>query len=151
MSMLQTVNNNINSITSLVSHMKQLPQLEAPVKHHFSKGVYAREMHMPKGMLLVGKIHKTRHLNIISQGKCIVVTATRRLEVEAPYTFESYEGEQKVGYMLSDVVWTSIHLTESTDLAVIEKECIAEEYDEQLVKSLVNSIGELPWPGQQQQ
>ena len=151
MSMLQSVNNRINSITSLVSHMKKLPQAIPPVKHHFSKGVYAREMFMPKDLLIVGKVHKTKHLNIISQGKCVVVTPTRRLEIEAPYTFESHEGEQKVVYMLSDVVWTTIHLTESKDLAVIEDECIAEEYDEQLVNSLISSFGGVPWFGQQQQ
>lgn len=131
----------INSIATLASHMKQLPQLDAPVKHHFSKGVYAREILMPKGMLLVGKIHKTRHLNIISQGECVVVTPTRRLELSAPCTFESAEGEQKVIYMLTDVIWTTIHLTSSTDLEVIEKECIAEEYDEQLVSTLIESLG----------
>ena len=151
MSTLQTVNNRINSITSLVSHMKQFPQAIPPVKHHFSKGVYAREIFMPKDMLVVGKIHKTRHLNIISQGKCLVVTPTRQIEIEAPFTFESAEGEQKVVYMLSDVIWTTIHLTESTDLAVIEDECIAEEYDEQLVNSLINSLGGAQWLGQQQQ
>ena len=128
--------------------MKKLPQLDAPLKHHFSKGVYAREIFMPKGMLIVGKIHRTKHLNIVSQGKCIVVTPTRRMEIEAPYTFESSEGEQKVVYMLSDVIWTTIHLTNSTDLEVIEEECIAKEYDEQLVTLLINSLGGAPWLGQ---
>jgi len=128
--------------------MKKLPQLDAPLKHHFSKGVYAREIFMPKGMLIVGKIHRTKHLNIVSQGKCIVVTPTRRMEIEAPYTFESSEGEQKVVYMLSDVIWTTIHLTNSTDLEVIEEECIAKEYDKQLVTLLINSLGDAPWLGQ---
>ena len=128
--------------------MKKLPQLDAPIKHHFSKGVYAREIFMPKGMLIVGKIHKTKHLNIVSQGKCVVVTPTRRIEIKAPYTFESSEGEQKVVYMLSDVIWTTIHLTNSTDLEVIEEECIAKEYDEQLVTLLINSLGGAPWLGQ---
>lgn len=131
----------ITGIKQLVDVIKDLPQLDAPVKHHFSKGVYAREIFMPKDMLIVGKIHKTRHLNIISQGKCTVVTPTRRLEIEAPFTFESFEGEQKVVYMHEDVVWTTIHLTEETDLAKIEEQCIAKEYDEQLINSLIESFG----------
>ena len=137
----------ISNIKNLANAMKQMPQVEAPVKHYFSKGVYAREIFMPKDMLVVGKIHKTRHLNIISQGKCLVVTPTRQIKIEAPFTFESAEGEQKVVYMLSDVIWTTIHLTESTDLAVIEEECIAEEYDEQLVNSLIDSLGGAQWLG----
>lgn len=132
---------NINNITNLVDTMKTMPQLDAPVKHHFSKGVYAREIFMPKDMLIVGKIHKTRHLNIVSQGECTVVTPTRRIKIKAPFTFESLEGEQKVVYMHSDVIWTTIHLTEETDLAKIEKECIAEDYDEQIINSLIESLG----------
>ena len=141
------VKTRINDIKELVSVMKDLPQLDAPVKHNFSKGVYAREIFMPKGMLIVGKIHKTRHLNIISQGKCTVATPTRRLEIEAPFTFESFEGEQKVVYMHEDVVWTTIHLTEETDLAKIEEQCIAEDYDEQTINALVESFGGTPCLG----
>lgn len=137
----------INGIKELVDVMKELPQLDAPVKHHFSKGVYAREIFMPKGMLIVGKIHKTRHLNIISQGKCTVATPTRRLEIEAPFTFESMEGEQKVVYMHEDVVWTTIHLTEETDLAKIEEQCIVKDYDEQTINALVESFGGIPCLG----
>lgn len=130
----------IDNIAKLVNVMKTLPQLEAPVKHHFSKGVYVREIFMPKGMIIVGKIHKTRHLNIVSQGRCTVVTPTRKFEVEAPCTFESIEGEQKVVYMHEDVVWSTVHVTNETDLEKIEKECIAEEYDEALIENLVRSL-----------
>jgi hypothetical protein len=139
--LIPNVETKINNIKKLVNTMKVMPQLDAPVKHHFSKGVYAREIFMCKDMLIVGKIHKTRHLNIISQGKCTVVTPTRRLEIEAPYTFESFEGEQKVVYMHEDVIWTTIHLTEETNLAKIEEQCIAEDYDEQLIDTLIESFG----------
>lgn len=128
--------NRINSISNLVGVMQQLPQLEAPVKHHFSKGVYVREIFMPKGMLIVGKIHKTRHLNIVSQGSCTVVTPTRKFDVTAPCTFESFEGEQKVVLMHEDVVWSTVHVTEETDLVKLEEECITQEYDEELIKKL---------------
>lgn len=138
---IMDIQKNIKSIKGLVSYMETLPQLDAPVKHHFSKGVYAREIFMPKGMLIVGKIHKTRHLNIISQGRCTVKTTARKLTIQAPFTFESVEGEQKVVYMHEDVVWTTIHLTNETDLAKIEEECIANEYDESIINELVSSFG----------
>ena len=141
MTQLDKVKNNISCIKDLVSVMEKLPQLDAPVKHYFSKGVYAREIFMPKGMLIVGKIHKTRHLNIISQGRCTVKTPTRKLEIEAPFTFESVEGEQKVVYMHEDVVWTTIHLTDETSLAKIEEQCIAKDYDELTINKLINSFG----------
>jgi len=141
MTQVDKVKNNINSIKDLVNRMEKLPQLDAPVKHHFSKGVYAREIFMPKGMLIVGKVHKTRHLNIISQGRCTVKTTVRKLTIQAPFTFESVEGEQKVVFMHEDVVWTTIHLTNETNLAKIEEECIAREYNESLINELVSSFG----------
>ena len=45
------------------------------VKHYFSPKdekygccTYAREMFIPKGTLIIGKIHRHQHLNIISKG-----------------------------------------------------------------------------------
>lgn len=137
----------IGSIGELVDVLKDMPQLEAPVKHHFSKGVYAREIFMPKGMLVVGKVHKTKHLNIISQGKCKVITSARELDITAPFTFESMAGEQKVVYMLEDVIWTTIHITEETDLDKIEEQVIAKEYNDELINTLIESFGELPCLG----
>ena len=134
------ISNRINTIGELAEQLKKLPQLDAPVKHHFSKGVYAREIFMPKGMLIVGKIHKTKHLNIVSKGKCSIVTSARTFEIEAPYTFESVAGEQKVVYMHEDTVWTTIHVTSETNLDKIEEECIAEDYDETLVNKLIGDM-----------
>ena len=142
MDLALTTKQQINNIAQLADVMKNMPQLDAPVKHHFSDGVYVREIFMPKGMVIVGKIHKTKHLNIISQGSCTVVTSTRKFDITAPYTFESYPGEQKVVCMHEDVVWSTVHVTSKTDLEEIEKDCITEEYDDALIDKLVKSLGE---------
>lgn len=131
---------HINTVQDLAALMAAMPQQEAPVKHHFSDGVYVREIFMPEGMLIVGKIHKTKHLNIIQQGACRVVTPTRILDIKAPYTFESEAGEQKVVFMYTDVVWSTVHVTEETDLEKIEEHCIAEEYNEELLSNLIRRL-----------
>ena len=46
--------------------MKEMPQVDIDVKHHFSKDVYAREITIPAGVTLVGEIHKFENLNIES-------------------------------------------------------------------------------------
>src|SRR5574340_659286 len=43
------------------------------VNHHFTDGVYAREMHIPAGHVVVGKIHRHEHLNFISKGRATVI------------------------------------------------------------------------------
>lgn len=111
----------------LLEHANQTE--ECPVRHFFSNGVYARELTIPKGFVLVGKIHRYPHLNIISKGRIRVSTEAGVQEIEAPYTFVGTPGVKRAGYALEDTVWTTIHATEETDLEKIEAVMIVKDYD----------------------
>ena len=100
------------------------------LRHIFAPGSYAREMTIPKGTLIIGKIHKHAHLNIISQGKVRVATEFGPVYFEAPYTFVSEVGTKRAVYALEDTIWTTIHVTEETDLVKIEDYVIAKSYAE---------------------
>ncbi len=92
-----------------------------PLRHQFAPGVYAREITMPKGAVVVGKQHKTQHFNIISQGVVSFwVDGQIVTTVRAPYTFVSEAGLQKVLVIHEETVWTTIHATDETDLATLE-------------------------------
>lgn len=106
--------------------MKYIP----PVNHHFAPGLYAREMMIPKGTLIVGKIHKHAHLNHISYGKICVSTFEGVVCLEGPLTMVSPVGVKRVVYALEDTLWTTFHVTEETDLEKIEHYVIAKEYSE---------------------
>lgn len=109
------------------NHMKR-DQYET--KHHFSKDVYARELTIPKGHVIVGAIHKFRNLNIISKGKVSFFSVDGALHVEAPYTFIASPGVKRVIYAHEETVWTTIHGTSETDLDKIEEIFIAKSYAE---------------------
>lgn len=101
------------------------------LRHHFAPGTYAREMHMHAGMVILGKIHRHSHLNIISKGRVQVLTEHEGfVEYTAPCTFVSHSSTQRVVHVLEDAVWTTMHPTESTDLAEIEADIIANSYTE---------------------
>lgn len=102
----------------------------APVRHIFAPGCYAREMTLPEGYLVVGKLHRHAHLNFITAGKVRVLTEFGSEEFTAPYTFVSEPGTKRVVLVLEDCIWTTVHPTTSTDLAEIEREVIAQEYDD---------------------
>jgi hypothetical protein len=102
----------------------------APVNHYHCEGNYAREIFIPKDMCVVGKIHIHEHINVISKGKCLVVTEDGIEELEAPLTFISKPGIKRAVYALEDVVWTTIHPTDAKDLKEIEDEVIAPSYDD---------------------
>lgn len=82
---------------------------EMPTTHHFSDNIYCREIFMPKGSVVVGKKHATRHLNIVLSGECIVWTVHGKRNLKAGMIFESLAGEQKVVLMKTDVSFLTIH------------------------------------------
>lgn len=102
-----------------------------PVKHHFAPGAYGREMTLPADLVVVGKIHKHAHINVISKGRVLVFTEQEGvLELAAPCTFVSSPGTKRVVYVLEETVWTTVHVTDKTDLADIEREVIANDFEE---------------------
>ena len=102
-----------------------------PVKHHFAPGAYGREMTLPAGLVVVGKIHKHAHINVISKGRVQVFTEQEGvLELAAPCTFVSSPGTKRVVHVLEETVWTTVHVTDKTDLAEIEREVIATDFME---------------------
>lgn len=110
--------------------MLQMPQVEMPLKHHFSKDLYGRELFIPQGTLLVGKIHKHQSLNILAQGEISLLTEDGVKRVKAPYTVVSKPGIKRVGYAHTDCTWITVHATKETDLQKIEDEVIAKDYGE---------------------
>ena len=102
-----------------------------PVQHHFAPGAYGREMTLPAGLVVVGKIHKHAHINVISKGRVQVFTEQDGvLELAAPCTFVSSPGTKRVVHVMEETVWTTVHVTDKTDLAEIEREVIATDFSE---------------------
>ncbi len=119
-----------DKILILEAEMKKCDQVEIKPVHYFAKGLYAREIFIPKGVLLTGKIHRTEHLNIISKGDISVVTETGTKRIKAPFTMVSQPGTKRVGYAHEDTVWTTIHNIDETDLEKIETALIAPSFEE---------------------
>ena len=123
-----------DEIRDIIAHAQAViekePQIEIPLKHHFSKDVYAREITIPQGSLIVGKIHKHTNLNILSKGKISLLSIDGCTTVEAPYTVVSSPGVKRLAYAHEDCVWITIHGTAEKDVDKIEEQFIAKSYDE---------------------
>jgi hypothetical protein len=108
-------------IAALVDVMRRMEQVECPVTHHFSPGLYLREIFMPAGTTVVGRVHKTEHFNILVKGRCVIVHDDfRREELVAPMVFVSKAGVQKTLHILEDMIWMTTHVSEETDLEKLE-------------------------------
>lgn len=112
--------------------MKKQPQLDLKVIHHFSHGVYARELHIPAGVMLTGEIHKYENLNILSKGRMRVTVDDRIIEVYAPFTTVSPPGTKRIAYALEDCIWTTIHGTFEKNIDNIKDYFIAASEQEWL-------------------
>lgn len=99
------------------------------LRHYFADGLYAREITIPAGMLLVGKIHRTRHICVVSKGDITVVTEEGMMRLRAPATIISPPGTKRAVYTHEETVWTVFHPTEETDLDKIEEMFIAPDYE----------------------
>ena len=109
----------------------ELEEVELKLSHTFAPGVYIRTAYVKAGSTVIGKIHKHRHGNILSQGKATVMTESGgRQHIEGFISMVSEAGTKRAVYAHTDLIWTTIHLTASTDLEVIEKELIASSYEE---------------------
>lgn len=115
----------------------------APVDDKYGCCTYARQMFIPKGTLIIGKIHRHQHLNFILKGKVSVATEFGKKYFEAPCTFISEVGLKRAVYAEEDTIWTTVHLTQfhgEENLDKIEEEVIAPTYQEM---GLIASVEEL--------
>ena len=101
--------------------LARLPRVELPVTHRLTKGMYIREIQNPAGTMLTSKTHKTEHPFVIPEG-AIKVTSDNEGSViyEAPHTGITKPNTRRALHALTDVVWTTFHVTDETD---VEKIC----------------------------
>lgn len=105
---------------------------DAPLKHWLAPGVYAREVHLSAGTVVVGRIHRHRHFNIISKGTITCYTEFGLETHTAPASFISEPGTKRVVHTHEDAIWTTIHPnpTNETDIPTLEEMFTALEYYE---------------------
>ena len=70
----------------------QAELIEVPVVHHFAPGVYMRQMDASAGTLVVSKMHRTEHMNILLKGSLTVATENGIELLKAPCVLKSMPG-----------------------------------------------------------
>lgn len=113
-----------------------LVDLSGGLRHHFAPGMYGRELAIPAGNMVVGKIHRHAHLVSLMTGTAVIVTDQGRERITGPATWVSPAGVKRALVTLTDCVFLTVHLnpTDTTDLEVIEADVIVPEglgYDDE--------------------
>jgi len=117
-------------VLAIEEWMRQAPQIEFAVTHHYAKSVYGRELFIPKGTVLTGKIHKYSQLNVLVSGELSVLTEHGVKRVKPPFVIVSPAGTKRIAYAHEDSIWLTVHGTEETDVEKIEQQFIAQTEQE---------------------
>ncbi len=104
---------------------------ELPVEHVIADGMYLRKLFVPKGTLLVGKIHLKTCLNIVAFGDISVLTEIGSARIKSGAVGVSGRGIQKVGYAHEDTLFINVFRTDEIDIGKIEAE-IASDFHVQV-------------------
>ena len=112
-------------IFALEEVLGECEQAELETKHYFAHGTYTRELFLPAGTILTGKIHRHSCINIIPMGKILVVTDEGEYTIEGPHTFVSGANVKKAGAVIEDTIWLNVHPWDGeSDIEQIEQELI---------------------------
>ena len=91
-------------------------EFDPQIQHHFSDAVYAKQVHIPAGAMIVSHKHNYSHLSLLAQGAVIVETDTGEPQhYRAPTCIEIKAGVHHAVHALTDTVWFCIHHTDCKD------------------------------------
>jgi hypothetical protein len=107
-----------------------LPRVECPIVHRFTPGLYTREISIPAGTLLTSMEHKLEHPFVLSKGRIKVTSDTEGSVVyDAPHTGITQPGTRRALFAETDVVWTTFHVTDLTDVEAIGEAILAPHHN----------------------
>ena len=93
-----------------------------PLKHTFAEGVYIREMTIPIGGLIIGRVHKEDHIWFLLLGELEIAT-DKGIEIYiAPCYIKADAGTKRVLHALEHSIFVNVYPnpTNETDIDTLE-------------------------------
>lgn len=116
----------MSSITELAKKTLGTFEVDLGTVHHFSDGLYAKEMRIPKGYTAMSHQHHYSHLSLLAKGSVLVTTDNDSNKYVSPACIEIKAGVNHAILALEDCVWYCIHATNETNADKIDKILIKE-------------------------
>lgn len=90
------------------------------INHHFSDGLYAKEIMVPEGTAILKHTHDFSHLSILAQGMVAVMIGDSIEIIRAPACIEIKAGVVHGVKAVTDCVWYCIHATDEKDASKVD-------------------------------
>lgn len=117
-----------------------------PLTHNFADGMYIRQLIVPARTLTVTKIHAQTHPFFLLKGTISILTEEGVKKITAPYSGITKKGTKRIIWHHDEVMITTVHRTNETDLEKIEEEVIAKNFEElndvQIISDFLDVISE---------
>lgn len=141
----------------LIPTLDQMRELERYIKdeglhvdpalftfHKFCPGLYVREIYVPAGFVVVGKMHTGYSFFMIVQGEATVWTTMGMKRVKAPFLTVTGPGDKRVGYAHENTIAISFYANPDNedDLEVLEARYTVDE-TRQVTEEDLKFLGEL--------
>ena len=111
------------AINRLEAEMAKHPPCEYGLVHRFTLHMCSREWSAKAGVKCTTRVHRTEHQFIISKGKVRIWMDGKGWQVfAAPYHGITKPGTKRVLDILEDLIFTTFHATDTTDIAALEAE-----------------------------
>lgn len=90
-------------------------EIDLRIRHHFTEGVYAKEMHLPAGHAARSHKHVFDHISMLSEGVAVVEVDGVATEYSAPaFILIKAHAEHQIT-AIKDLTWFCVHQTSETD------------------------------------
>jgi len=97
------------AIQALEDFFRQQEQLDIPVTHTYSGGIYARGITIPKDTWLTGRIYADDHFDVMVYGDVTVSGDEGSKRLEGFNIFPGKRGKKRAGYAHEETRWITFH------------------------------------------
>ena len=91
------------------------------ITHHFSDGLYAKEMRVEAGQAILKHMHDFSHLSILARGRVAILIGDEIEVIEAPACIDVKAGLVHGIKAIEDCVWYCIHATNEKDASKVDQ------------------------------
>lgn len=99
----------LDRIETVETKMMECAQVVMPVTDRFADGMYVREITIPAGTLLTGRVHLREYVDIMLNGDILVATPEGVKRLTGDNVMIGSAGRKRIGYALQDTRWVTVH------------------------------------------
>ena len=105
---------SMNAIAALEEFSREQPQVEIQTIERMIGAMYVREIIIPKGATITGRVYKRTYVDIMLSGDITVTDSNGTYRLEGFNCLEGTSGRKRAGYAHEETRWLTVH--DSVDL-----------------------------------